>query len=141
MLKHKKTFVLTLGLLTVLTIGVSAQFGTILKGAGISFIVSKFGPEINKVINAVTKTPNNDPVFASKVVPIISVGDGKEAGAVQIMGPRDAVGKVQAVAQFESNFKPLNMRLRGLVPMDSKDIRNVHRVPGVGISGLLDVKI
>ena len=141
MFRHKKTFVLMLGLLTVLTIGVSAQFGSILKGAGIAFLVSKFGPEINKVINGVTKTANDDPTFATKVVPILSVGDGKEAGAVQIMGPRAAVGRVQAVAQFEANFKPLNMRLRGLVPMDSKDIKNVHRVPGVGISGLLDVKI
>ena len=74
-------------------------------------------------------------------MPVISVGDGKEAGAVQVMGPRDAVAKVQAVAQFETQFKPLNMRMRGLVPIDSKTIKAIHRIPGVGISGLLDVKI
>lgn len=125
----------------VVTTGVYAQFGSILKGTGIAFLISKFGPEINKAINGITKTPNDDPVYASKVVPVISVGDGKEAGAVQIMGPREAVGKVQAVAQFETKFKPLGMRLRGLVPIDSKNIKEIHRVPGVGISGLLDVKI
>ncbi len=141
MFRRKKTFALTLALLTVLGIAVSAQLDTLIKGAGIAFLISKFGPDINKAINSVTKTPNDDPTFATKVVPVISVGDGKEAGAVQIMGPRAAVAKVQAVAQFETKFKPLGMRLRGLVPIESKDIKNIRRVPGVGISGLLDVKI
>ncbi len=141
MFRNSKKTVLTLGLLTLAAMGAGAQFDSILKGGGVAFAVSRFGPEINKAINGVTKTPNDDPVFATKVVPVISVGDGKEAGAVQVMGPREAVGKVQAVAQFETKFQPLGMRLRGLVPMDSKDIKNVRRVPGVGISGLLDVKI
>ena len=141
MLRHKRTFVFTLALLTALAMSGWAQFDSILKGGGVAFVVSKFGPDINKAINSVTKTPNDDPTFATKVVPVISVGDGKEAGAVQIMGPRDAVSKVQAVAQFETKFQPLGMRLRGLVPTDSKDVKNIRRVPGVGISGLLDVKI
>lgn len=118
-----------------------AQLGSILKGGGIALLVSQFGPEINKAINSITKTPNDDPDFATKVVPVISVGDGKEAGAVQIMGPRDAVAKVQAVAQFETKFRPLNMRIRGLVPIESKKLKSLRRVPGVGISGIIDVKI
>jgi hypothetical protein len=69
------------------------------------------------------------------------VGNGKEAGAVQIMGPREADAKVAAVAQLETNFRPLGMRIRGLIPISGKNVKEMRRVPGVGISGLIDVKI
>ncbi len=141
MSKYKKTFALSALLLTTLTAVCAAQFGSILKGGGIAFIISKFGPEINKAINSASKTPNDSPDFGTKVVPVISVGDGKQAGAVQVMGPRDAVAKVQAVAQFETQFKPAGIRLRGLVPIDSTNVKEIHRIPGVGVSGLLDIKI
>ena len=141
MFRRFKISVFSLLLLTAFSAVCGAQFGSLLKGGGIAFLVSHFGGEINKAINSVTKTPNDSPDFGTKVVPVISVGDGKEAGAVQIMGPRDAVAKTQAVAQFETQFKPAGIRLRGLVPIDSKNIKEIHRVPGVGISGLLDVKI
>src|SRR5205807_2836526 len=111
--------------------------GSILKGGGVALLISQFGPEINKAINAVTKPPNDDPEYGTKVVPVISVGTGKEAGAVQIMGPRSAVEKVQACAQFETNFRPLGVRLRGLVPISTKNLKEIRRVPGVGISGLI----
>ena len=141
MFRRFKISVFSLLLLTAFSAVCGAQFGSLLKGGGIAFLVSHFGGEINKAINSVTKTPNDSPDFSTKVVPVISVGDGKEAGAVQVMGPRDAVAKVQAVAQFETQFKPAGIRLRGLVPIDSKNIKEIHRIPGVGISGLLDVKI
>jgi hypothetical protein len=136
-----KAIVLAAALTATLAFSASAQLGSILKGGGIALLISQFGPEINKAINSVTKTPNDDPEYGTKVVPIISVGTGKEAGAVQIMGPRAAVRKVQAVAQFETNFRPLGMRMRGLVPISSKSIKDIRRVPGVGISGLIDIKI
>ena len=140
MFRRKKTFLFAL-LLTTLAAACGAQFSSILKGGGIAFLISKFGPEINRAINSATKTPDDSPDFATKVVPVISVGDGKQAGAVQVMGPRDAVAKVQAVAQFETQFKPAGLRMRGLVPIDSKNVKAIHRIPGVGISGLLDIKI
>jgi len=141
MLRHRLALTIVVALLIGGIAGASAQLDTILKGGGIAFLISRFGPEINKAINSVTKTPNDDPEYGTKVVPVISVGDGKEAGAVQVMGPRAAVNKVQAVAQFETKFRPLNMRLRGLVPISSRNVKEIRRVPGVGISGLLDVKI
>jgi hypothetical protein len=141
MRRNRNTIVLSL-LLTLSFCGAAfAQLGSLLKGGGIAILISQFGPQINKAINAVTKTPNDDPEYGTKVVPIISVGTGKEAGAVQIMGPREAVQKVQAVAQLETNFRPLGMRLRGLVPISTKSVKEIRRVPGVGISGLIDVKI
>ena len=138
---NRKLTVLNAALAITLAVSASAQLGTILKGGGIALLVSQFGPQINRAINSVTKTPNDDPEYGTKVVPVLSVGTGKEAGAVQIMGPREAVQKVQACAQIETNFRPLGMRLRGLIPVSSKNIKEIRRVPGVGISGLIDVKI
>jgi hypothetical protein len=132
---------LPLVLVALIASAASGQLESVLKGGGIALLISQFGPQINKAINSVTKTPNDDPEYGTKVVPVLSVGTGKEAGAVQVMGPRSAVEKVKAVAQFETNFKPLGMRLRGLVPISTTSIKEIRRVPGVGISGLIDVKI
>lgn len=141
MSRRKKALLTALLLLTFSGGYASAQLGAILKGGGIAFLVSKFGPDINKALNSLTKTRNDDPKFATKVVPVLSVGSGTEAGAVQVAGPRGAVEKVVAVAQFEGNFRGLGIRIRGLVPIASKNLSDIRRVPGVGISGLLDVKL
>jgi hypothetical protein len=119
----------------------SAQFGKILKGGGVAFVVTKFGPDINRFLNKLTHTSSDDPQFATKVVPVLSVGTGGYAGAVQVAGPRNEVEKVQAVAQFEGNFSGLGLRVRGLVPIATKSVTNIRRVPGVGVSGLLDIKL
>jgi hypothetical protein len=134
---------ITGALLALMIVGVtaSAQLGAILKGGGIAFLVSQFGGEIDKAINGLTKTNMHSSEYSTKVVPIISAGDGTEAGAVQVMGPRAAVNKVQAVAQVEGNFKRLGFRVRAMIPISTKSITNIKRVPGVGISGLIDVRL
>ncbi len=54
------------------TVQVSAiDLGSVLKVGGIGFLVSKFGPEINKAINAATGRKNIDAYDATKVVPIL----------------------------------------------------------------------
>lgn len=118
-----------------------AQLGDILKGGGIALLVSQFGKDINKALNRLTKTPDRTSTYSTKVVPIISGGEGTEVGAVQVMGPPAAVNKVQAVAQLEGKFSPLGMRIRALIPVEAKSITNIRRIPGVGISGLIDVKL
>ena len=120
---------------------VTAQLGDLIKGGGIALIVSKFGPDINKAVNKLTNTQSETSSYLTKVVPIISGGDGKEVGAVQVMGPKSAVSKVQAVAQLEGKFGPLGIRIRALIPIATKSISDIRRVPGVGISGLIDIKI
>lgn len=115
--------------------------GSLLKAGGVALIIGRFGNDINHAINRLTKTPENNPSFATKVVPVISAGDGTEVGGVQVMGPRAAVKKVQAVVQFEGRFSSIGLRIRGLVPVQTKSISNIRRIPGVGISGLLDIKL
>src|SRR5579883_3227219 len=139
-MKARRKWVVAALLLSLVTISASAQLDTLLKGGGIAFLVSKFGPDINKALNSLTKTQPNAQ-FDTKVVPVLSAGTGAYAGAVQVAGPRDAVAKVQAVAQIEGKFNALGMRIRALIPISTKSVSNIRRVNGVGVSGLLDVKI
>ncbi len=122
-------------------VSAAPQLDKILKGGGIMLAVDKFGPEINKAINSVTKTNNVGTAFDTKVVPVLSLGTGAYAGAVQVAGPREAVEKVKAVAQIEGKFGPLGMRFRALIPIASKSVSDIKRVPGVGVSGIIDVKL
>ena len=133
--------ILLIATLAVVTVGASAQFGKLLKGGGIAYLVSKFGPEINKGLNSITKTNNVGTDYDTKVVPIISAGSGNYAGAVQVAGPKDQIEKVQACAQLEGKFNPLGIRYRALIPIATKGITNIKRVPGVGISGIVDIKL
>jgi hypothetical protein len=135
-----KLLCLSLCMLLILGVTASAQLESVLKVGGITLLVTQYGKQINSAINKVTKTPENDEKFGTKVVPILSGGDGKEIGAAQVMGPKEQVEKVQAVAQIEGKFNPLGMRFRGLVPVSTKNVKEIKRVTGVGISGLLDVK-
>ena len=125
----------------VLAGAASAQLGSLLKGAGIGLIVSQFGGQINKALNGLTRTPNETMDYKTKVVPIVSVGSGKEVGACQVMGPADAVDSVRLVGQLEGKFDPVGLRIKALIPMEAKSFTNIKRVPGVGISGLIDIKI
>ena len=84
------------------------------------------------------------PEFATKVVPILTVGvlgNSGYIGAAQVMGPQNLVDKVQAVVQVESSFNGNMFRVKGLIPIDSKIPVNFTRVSGVGVSAIIDVRI
>ena len=141
MKRNKRVLLISLLVACILSTSAYAQLDKVLKGGGIAYLVSQFGPEINKTINKLTKTDTSSGDFDTKVVPVLSAGTGAYAGAVQVAGPRAEVAKVQAVAQIEGKFNPLGMRVRALVPISSKDVKDIRRVKGVGVSGLLDVKL
>lgn len=120
-----------------------------IKVFGIGYVVKQYGTQIDSFINSLmqnNKAPNNQ---KTKVVPILSVGvgivssnPGSYIGAAQVMGPAAAVAKVEAVAQVEGTFLDA-LRVKGLVPVDSLNpvAGNLHRVYGVGVTALIDVKI
>jgi hypothetical protein len=130
-----------------LAVGVvaGAQLGSIVKGGVIVVAVDKFGKDINKAINGVLGQKNVGPSQATKVVPILSIGDSGYIGAVQVSGPDHLVDKVRGVAQLEGRFKaPLldAIRLRALVPVSSKSLGSgIERVEGVGVSAIVDFKL
>ena len=123
----------------------AAQFSlkNIIKVGGIIAVVNTFGKDINKGINKIAS--HTDSVkLATKVVPILSIGVGKSSaiGIAQVMGPPDAVARTVAVAQPEADLLGREVRIRALIPVASKDItKGISRVDGVGVSGIVDLKL
>jgi hypothetical protein len=119
-----------------------AQLGKILKGGAIAIAVDQFGPQIDKGINRLVDAKNLGHGQATKVVPILSIGSGSYMGAVQVTGDQRDLDKVKAVAQLEGQVRVIGgVRLRALVPIASRSVSNINRVPGVGVSALVDIKL
>ena len=133
-------------ILTIVSIPVvdAINLGSIIKVAGIGLLVDQFGPQLNSFINTLMAQHNATPDFATKVVPILTVGvlgNSGYIGAAQVMGPQNLVDRVQAVVQVESSFNGNMFRVKGLIPIDSKVPVNFSRVSGVGVSAMIDVRI
>ena len=142
----KKRFVI--GMLVVCLLSITSAratqafgLGDILKVGGISILISKFSEPINKFINTLTFKHGVGNDFATKVVPILSFGDGGYVGAAQVIGPEDLVDKTEAVIQIEGDFSGNTFRVKALIPTDSKNPTNISRVNGVGVSAMIDVKM
>lgn len=121
----------------------AAQFKQILKIVGVGAAVKQFGPDINKAINKLTKHTDTN-MIATKVVPIISAGiDSRQAiGAAQVIGPKRLVDKVQAVAQIEQDILGREIKIRAMIPVESKNvIQDIKKVDGVAVSGIVDLKL
>ncbi len=111
-----------------------------LKLFGIGYVVSHFGPQIDKFITSLAGQRGVQWEGATKVVPIVSVGQGFFVGAAQVVGEPNQVDKVKAVGQVEATLSSFSGRL--LVPVDtSNPTKNLSRVNGVGVSALVDFKI
>ncbi len=118
-----------------------AQLGDLIKVVGIGAAVDRFGPDINRAVNRLQGFSDTEATM-TKVVPILSVGKGAHIGAAQVMGPPALVQKVKAVAQLEGDFAGKVVRIKALIPVESKDvIRDIKRVPGVGVSAVIDIKV
>ncbi len=66
----------------------------VVKGGAIGYAVDATAEPLNNGINAVTAKYGVSSTDATKVVPIISVGDGSRAGAAQVSGPQSKVDQV-----------------------------------------------
>ena len=136
--------VVCMATLVAVPVADAINIGSILKIAGIGLLVDQFGPQLNSFINTLMAQHNATPEFATKVVPILTVGvlgNGGYIGAAQVMGPQNLVDRVQAVVQVESGFNGNMFRVKGLIPIDSKVPVNFTRVSGVGVSAMIDVRI
>lgn len=139
---RKKTWIIVASLMALTAIGVT-QIKELIKIVGIGAAVKQFGPQINGAINKLANHKDTT-TRATKVVPIISAGiDSRKAiGAAQVMGPKSLVDKVQAVAQIEQDLFGREVKIRAMIPIESKDIvKDIRKVDGVGISGIVDLKL
>lgn len=130
----------------MLTAGVAHAdlLGSVLKGGGIGVLVKQFQRPINDAINKLTGSAGPGQDEATKVVPIVSIGQGGFVGAVQVAGPQAQVNRVQAVGQVEGSIIGGQFRLKALIPIDTQkpsDLKSIRRVKGVGVSAIVDVKI
>lgn len=148
MKKSKKLWILALTFVFFLMVAIPAadaiNLGGAIKIVGIGLLVDQFGPQLNSFINSLMAQHNATPEFATKVVPILTVGvlgNSGYIGAAQVMGPQNLVDRVQAVVQVESSFNGNMFRVKGLIPIDSKVPVNFTRVSGVGVSAMIDVRI
>lgn len=120
-----------------------AQLNQIFKVGGVIAVVSAFGKDMNSGLNKLTKHTDSK-ALKTKVVPILSVGIGRSSavGAAQVIGPPASVDRVVAVAQPEADLFGRAVRIRGLIPVSSKDVvKEIKTVGGVGIRGLVDIKL
>ena len=151
MSKVKTGILVAAGLFGGMIIGqvqpVQAQLGSILKGGAIVVLVDKFGGDIDRFVNGITGNRTNNTAEATRVVPILTIGGGTYAGAVQVSGPKNLVDTVKAVAQVEGRTKlPLvgDIRGRALIPISNRNVgdkNSLSRVKGVGVSALIDIKL
>lgn len=134
-----------LSVLVLLTAIAAPQLKQAIKIIGVGAAVKQFGPQMNKEFNKLTGHKDSAVRF-TKVVPIITIGVKNARGAVgaaQVVGTKTQVQKVQAVASPEvSMFGEIN--LRAMIPVDSVDITkadDIKAVDGVGVSGIVDLKL
>ena len=132
---------LTVSLLAAGGTAVTQAFslGSILKVGGVTVLVDKFGGQINDFLNKLLMKNGVGTDYATKVVPVLSIGTGKYIGAVQVVGPTEQVDKVKAVGQLEGSFNDI-ARAKALIPLESVDITHLSRVQGVGVSAIIDLK-
>jgi hypothetical protein len=119
------------------------QLKQIIKIVGVGAAVTQFGPQINSALNKLASHRDSDDV-STKVVPIISAGvnSRKAIGAAQVMGPRDQVERVKAVAQLDQDLFGREIKIRAMIPVASENVvQNIRRVEGVGVSGIVDLKL
>lgn len=130
---------ITPGTARAVDLGDILKKGALIVGGGA--VVTAIADPINEFINTVTFNKGAKLQGHTKVVPIVSMGDGTHIGAAQVGGnSKSAVENTQAVAQIEASFK--GIRIKILVPIDSLNpLKQFRRVQGVGVTAIIDVKI
>lgn len=119
----------------------------IIKTLGVAYAVRTFAPQINNFINDLLQNRGVGVREQTKVVPVLSIAigvgnpGGAYIGAAQVSGPAAAVARVEAVALLEADFQTA-FRIKAYVPVDNlKPWEAFRRVPGVGVSAIIDLRI
>jgi hypothetical protein len=140
---YKRTVVLA-GLMFVLGVGVasSQSFRQLLKVGGAVAVADRLGPQIDSTLNKVTRQRDLGETMDTKIVPVLSVGQRKHIGIVQVAGPKAAVDQTRAVAQFETRVPLIGgSRARILIPINTRSVTDMKRVSGVGVSSMIDMRL
>jgi hypothetical protein len=135
--------------LVVVTAVLSASLTATAYGQDVFSIIKTLGvaPQINNFINTLLQNKGAAVRAQTKVVPVLSISigignpSGAYIGAAQVSGPVSAVNKVEAVALLEADFQTA-FRIKAYVPVDNlQPWKAFRRVPGVGVSAIVDIRI
>lgn len=141
LLNHKAALI---AVASVALVAVGAtQIRQAIKIIGVAAAVKQFGPDINRAINKLSNHKDTA-LQTTKVVPILTVGIGKSnaIGAAQVTGAKSIVETVEAVAAPETELFGKEIRIRAMIPVSSKDVsKGIKKVDGVGVSGIVDLKL
>ena len=131
--------VFSVGLASAIDLGDILKDGALIIGGGA--VVKALGPQLNEFINTITFNKGAKYEGYTKVVPIVSLGNGSHIGAAQVGGTsKSSVDSTKAVAQLEGDFN--RIRARALIPVDSENpLQQFRRVQGVGVTAIIDVKL
>jgi hypothetical protein len=137
------TLMFTVGTIRAAKLGdlLNGKVGEVIKGAGIVLLTDALAGQINDLINTVTLNKGVPEQADTKVVPVISMGSGLRAGAVQVTGPKELVDQVKAVVQIETKLSLKNLDVEIFVPSDSINPLKFNRVEGVGVSAMIDLRL
>ena len=150
-MKRLKVFVVFVAVLAFLlslscpaTVGAVDLNDILREGAlavGGSALIRGIAKPLDDFLNTVTLNQGVKYQGYTKVVPIVSMGSGTHIGAAQVGGTsKKSVEETQAVAQLEVTYQ--NVRVKVLVPIDSVNpLQQFHRVQGIGVTAIIDVKI
>lgn len=113
--------------------------GALIIGGGA--VVTALGPQLNDFINTLTFNKNAKYDGYTKVVPIVSFGNGTKIGAAQVGSQvKKELDRVKAVGRLEGQFNRIG--LAALIPIDSVNpLQGFKRVHGAGVTAIIDVKI
>ncbi len=121
----------------------TSQIKQIIKVLGVNAAVRQFAPDINKAINRLSNYKDT-PQAMTKVVTIYSIGISKSSaiGAAQVSGTKEQLAKVESVASPETELFGREIRIRALIPIEGvPQGGSWKRVPGVAVTGIVDLKL
>ncbi|MBS1704431.1 MAG: hypothetical protein JST40_01045 [Armatimonadetes bacterium] len=142
MTKRNRWIAVTAAVLLMTAIA-TPQIKEAIKIIGVGAAVDQFGPELDRQLNKLVKHTKTEKEW-TKVVPILTVGIGKSSaiGAAQVTGTKKLVDSVEAVAAPEVDLFGKEIRIRGMIPVSDKNVlKGIKRVSGVGVSGIVDLKL
>ena len=76
--------------------------GGVVNVGDIGYRVDRYSEPLNSAINSVMMKEGAGTNYATKVVPIVSIGSSGYIGAAQVIGDADQVERVKAVGQRKS---------------------------------------
>ena len=140
---NRKSLMLAL-LFTCLTGGTAFAVNlgeALLKTVTVGAVVSAVSGPADDALNTLLASRNLPPGVATKVVPVLSVGEKGYVGAVQVAGAEELVAKTKAVLQLETSWSSKQYRIKLLMPVDSINPLAAGRVRGLGVSALIDTAL